>query len=70
MKLPNLANLVIERAKIVDYLLSDLHEDGRHKAAFFRGFGHRSELWTELVDALRRHATEHEVKQLEATPFG
>jgi hypothetical protein len=31
--------VVITREKIVDYLLSDTHHDGRHEAAFFKRFG-------------------------------
>jgi hypothetical protein len=36
MKLPNYEQVVITREKVVDYLLSDTHRDGRHKAAFFK----------------------------------
>jgi hypothetical protein len=70
MKLPNLQNLIIERSKIVDYLLSDTHEDGRHKAAFFRRFGFLPELWQELADALKRHALDHGLAADEPSPFG
>jgi hypothetical protein len=31
MKLPNLENLVVPRAKLFDYLLSPTHRDGQHK---------------------------------------
>lgn len=70
MKLPNAQSLVVEQAKIVDYLLSETHEDGRHKAAFFRRFGFVSEFWPELADALRHHALEHELAREEPSPFG
>jgi hypothetical protein len=70
LKLPNAQNLIVERSKIVDYLLSDVHEDGRHKAAFFRRFGFRPEFWTEMASTLKRHAEVHEVFKEEPSPFG
>jgi len=35
MKLPNRERAILPRERIRDYLLSDSHPDGRHKAAFF-----------------------------------
>jgi hypothetical protein len=70
MKLPNAENLVVDRAKIVDYLLSETHEDGRHKAAFFRGFGFLPEFWQEMAEALRKHASDNDVAKEEPSPFG
>jgi hypothetical protein len=61
MKLQNANNAVIARAKIVDYLLSDKHLHGRHKAIFFRQSGFRPDNWHELISALKKHATEHEI---------
>jgi hypothetical protein len=70
MKLPNAEQVVIDRPKIVDYLLSDTHEDGRHKSAFFRRFGCRPEFWREMAEILKRHASEHELAGEEPSPFG
>jgi hypothetical protein len=70
VKLPNAENVVVESAKIVDYLLSDTHEDGRHKSAFFRSFGFQRARWAELRDALRKHASDHDVATTEPSPFG
>jgi hypothetical protein len=39
MKLPNADKLVIEREKIVDYLLNPTHRFGGSKARFFDRFG-------------------------------
>ena len=39
MKLPNLEKAIVPREKIVDYLLSFVHKDGRAKAEFFMRFG-------------------------------
>jgi hypothetical protein len=69
MKIPNAENVVVERAKIVDYLLSDTHTDGRHKAAFFRRFGFDPQRWQQLADALQAHARQHEARE-EPSPFG
>ncbi len=55
---------------MVDYLLSTTHRDGRHKAVFFGGFGFAPDNWQELVDALIRHAGDHEVAKEEDSPFG
>ncbi len=39
MKLPNHEKAFVPREKIVDYLLSPFHKDGKGKAAFFKRFG-------------------------------
>jgi hypothetical protein len=70
MKLPNVDKTIIRREKITDYLLSPTHRDGRGKAGFFTRFGFTADAWETLADALRLHATEHEVAKIEATPFG
>ena len=70
MKLPNLEQVVVDRAKIVDYLLSETQLVGRHKAVFFRRVGFAAERWQELADALRKHAADHEIAREEPSPFG
>ncbi len=70
MKLPNYEKAIVRRKKIVDYLLSRIHKDGRGKATFFERFGFISESWEILGEALKRHAGEHEVNKSEASPFG
>lgn len=70
MKLLHVERAEIPRAKIVDYLLSLSHPDGRGKAGFFLSYGFTTDQWTQLADALRRHATDHEVNKVESTPFG
>lgn len=61
MKLPYLENAVIAEAKVKDYLLSETHEDGKSKAAFFMRFGFLASQWERLADALRQHIQENEV---------
>lgn len=70
MKLPNLENAIVPREKIVDYLLSLIHKDGRAKAEFFSRFGFTSTNWEMLAEELKRHAERHEVKKQEPSPFG
>ena len=70
MKLPNADIAVIERAKIVDYLLNPNHSYGVCKARFFAGFGFQAEEWQQLAGALRRHGRTHEIKRTRETGFG
>ena len=55
MKLPNPDRLIIEREKIVDYLLNPMHRYGASKARFFSEFGFRVDAWEMLATALRDH---------------
>jgi hypothetical protein len=63
MRLPNSEHLQVDRKKIVDYLLSSSHPDGRAKAEFFRRFGFRRERWEVLAVALRRHGGTHPISK-------
>lgn len=69
-KLPNLNEVIISERKVKDYLLNLLHKTGRGKAIFFMRFGFTQENWEVLADALRQHATTHDVSKTETTPFG
>lgn len=70
MKLPDHEKAFIAERKITRYLLSDTHEDGRHKAAFFTHFGFSVDAWEALEKALLMHAAEHEVANILPTPHG
>jgi hypothetical protein len=70
MKLPNVERVVVAQEKVIDYLLSDTHRDGQHKAVFFKRFGFRVEEWEELASALRGHAVEHAITRVEVSPYG
>jgi hypothetical protein len=70
MKLPNSDKAVVERGKIVGYLLNASHRYGSTKARFFARFGFESEKWEVLAQALRRHGQSHEVKRSRETGFG
>lgn len=56
--------------KIVGYLLSDTHPEGRHKAAFFTAFGFSIERREEFARALLRHLRENEALEEARSPFG
>jgi hypothetical protein len=70
VKLPNFQRAVVTQEKVIDYLLSDTHRDGRHKAIFLKRFGFRVEEWEGLVSALREHAVEHDITRVEVSPYG
>lgn len=70
MKLPNAHLAVVEREKIVGYLLNSAHPFGASKAKFFSGFGFRVEAWEMLSEALREHGQRHEVTKAKETGFG
>ena len=70
MKLPNLEKATVSRVKICDYLLSETHRDGKHKAAFFLHFGFSAENWRALQQVLLQHASDHEVVKVETSAFG
>lgn len=61
MKLPYAARARVERKKIVKYLLSSGHPDGRTKARFFIRFGFNSEDWKNFASALKRHGQAYDV---------
>jgi hypothetical protein len=68
--LPQAHLVVIDRRKIIDYLLSRTHPGGRSKAEFFRRFGFRAESWQTLSGALLEHARSAEVVSRIETEFG
>jgi hypothetical protein len=70
MKLPRADKAVVEREKIVDYLLSAAHRHGASKARFFTEFGFRAEQWERLAAALLELGRTHEVVRERETGFG
>lgn len=70
MKLPNLEQAIVKPEKVIGYLLSATHPNGRHKARFFTGFDFSVDTWQQLVQALIRQAGDHEVTRSEPSPFG
>ena len=70
MPLPQAEIAEVPRAKIVEYLLSLTHRDGRGKAIFFLGYGFSPDRWEVLAEALRQHALKNDITKVEMTPFG
>jgi len=70
MKLPNPDKLVVEREKIVDYLLNPSHPDNGGKAEFFGKLGFRRKEWEPLAAALRTLAQTAEVTSHAESPHG
>ncbi len=68
--MPMADRAIVPEVKLVEYLLSSTHPDGRGKARFFLRFGFRAAQWPELATALRQHACEHGVLESMETPFG
>lgn len=70
MKLPNEHLAQVSREKIVNYLLSPTHRDGKGKHGFFMRFGFTEASWEQLANALRQHATDHNIISQDQTAFG
>lgn len=70
MKLPNREKAHIPREKILDYLLSPTHRDGKPKHDFFIRFGFTRERWEQLANVLIQHVQSHDVQAFFETPFG
>ena len=70
MKLPDAERALVEREKIVDYLLNPAHPDNGGKAAFFLGLGYNRDDWLALAAALCRLAAATEVAQSMETAHG
>ena len=70
MMLPNARETLVDRTKIVDYLLSPTHPQGRGKTRFFYSLGFRPERWRELAEALRRQGAEHPVVEVAESVYG
>lgn len=70
MKLPNALSAVVDREKIVDYLLNPAHPDNGGKAPFFLTFGFSREDWQKLVAAFRELARVSPVTVSLESPHG
>ena len=70
MKLPNAHLAVVEREKVLNYLLNSQHNYGASKAHFFAQFGFLPEKWELLAQALREHGQKHDIAKVTETGFG
>lgn len=70
MKLPNAKNAYIPKEKLLDYLLSETHIDGRTKAKFFRSIGFNADNISRLEAVLLKIATTQPVKNISESIHG
>ncbi|HMF57281.1 MAG TPA: hypothetical protein VK619_13140 [Pyrinomonadaceae bacterium] len=56
MNLPNVHVAIVERGKIVEYLLNAAHPDNGGKAPFFIALGFEADNWETLAAAFRQMA--------------
>lgn len=70
MKLPNAENAYIDPRKLKDYLLSETHRHGKHKARFFRLMGFQDDNVELLGMALLNLARCDEVTKTVPSPRG
>lgn len=70
MKLPNAHLAIVDREKIVNYLLNPAHPDNGGKAKFFLGLGLTGEQWQVFAGAVRTLATSFPVMEYAESPHG
>jgi hypothetical protein len=70
MKLPNASELIVERDKVLGYLLNPLHRYGAAKERFFTALGFQANSWEIFAEALREHARTNDVVRARETGFG
>jgi len=68
--LPKSHLALVERGKIVEYLLNPEHRYGANKARFFAEFGFEIQGWETLAEVLREHGRSHEVSNTRQTRWG
>lgn len=70
MKLPQAGALIVDQAKVQDYLLNLSHEEGGPKAKYFRNRGFKPEEWQLMADALRQHGLTQPVTEASESRHG
>jgi hypothetical protein len=70
VRVPKSDHAIVDKSKIVDYLLCAQHPDGAPKAAFFNRFGFSVNAWKVFAKALREHAMLNRVQLMVETSFG
>ena len=70
MQLPHAQRAIVDKRKIVDYLLNSAHPDGAGKAEFFTRFGFAPERWAVFAEALKRHGQSGSVTNTVESPYG
>ncbi|MEJ7823651.1 MAG: DUF6883 domain-containing protein [Chitinophagaceae bacterium] len=68
--MPNNEQSIVVDKKITEYLLSDSHEIGKHKANFFKRFGFDISDIETFKHSLIQHSVEREIEQTKNTEYG
>ena len=70
MKIPKNNLSFVADNKITDYLLSDIHEIGKHKADFFKRFGFDISDVDTFKGSLIQHSIDREIEKTKDSDFG
>jgi hypothetical protein len=70
MKIPNNDQSFVADNKITDYLLSETHEIGKHKADFFKRFGFDLNDIETFRESLIQHSIVRDIEQTKNSEFG
>jgi hypothetical protein len=70
VKLPNADRAIIKTEKLLNYILSTDHPEGKFKAAFFRKFGYQSSNWESLEKDFRKLILSHHTADVETAEYG
>jgi hypothetical protein len=70
MKIPNNNLSFVADNKIRDYLLSDVHEIGKHKADFFKRFGFDLLDVETFKGSLIQHSIDRDIEKTNDSDFG
>ena len=70
MKIPNNNLSFVADNKITNYLLSEIHETGKHKANFFKCFGFDVAEIEIFKDSLIQHSIDRDIEKTKDSDFG
>lgn len=68
--MPNNDQSIVADNKITDYLLSETHEIGKHKAYFFKHFGFDISDIETFRNSLIQHSIERDIEQTKSSAYG
>lgn len=68
--LPKSGRFQVDETKVLDYLLSDKHPEGKSKAKFFSTHGFQRRDWQVLQDALVHHGQNRPVISTAKSAYG
>ena len=66
----NSSRIVVEKRKVVEYLLNLAHPDGAGKARLLIRYGFHPENWEDFVTSVITHAQNAKIISESDTPFG